>query len=151
MRPEADRTTSVLVVEDDYVSLEIITALFEHAGLKVHVASSGEAALTILRDRGPEIDWLFTDLRLPGLIDGGDVAEAYRLAHPYRPVIYASSARNRPQRAVQGSVFVEKPFAPKQILNLARMMAEELDAHLGGLAMQDGLVVEDGLAAIARQ
>jgi two-component system, OmpR family, response regulator len=139
MRGQAERPTSVLVVEDDYVSLEVITALFEHAGLKVHVASSGEAALTILRDRGAEIDWLFTDVRLPGLLDGGDVAEAYRLAHPYRPVIYASSARNRPPRAVQGSVFVEKPFAPAQILHLARMMAEELDAHTGLMGLDVGM------------
>lgn len=131
MRPQADRATSVLVVEDDYVSLEIITALFERAGLTVRAASSGEAAMTILRDRGAEIDWLFTDVRLPGLLDGRDVAEAYRLAHPFRPVIYSSSARNRPQRAVPGSLFVEKPFAPAQILNLARMMADELDAHTG--------------------
>lgn len=138
MRPQADRATSVLVVEDDYVSLEIITALFEHAGLKVHVASSGEAALTILRDRGAGIDWLFTDVRLPGLLDGGDVAEAYRLAHPYRPVIYASSARNRPPRGVPGSIFVEKPFAPAQILHLARMMADELDAHTGLAGLDAG-------------
>ena len=31
---------------------------------------AGEEALSILRDRQQEIDWLFTDIRLPGVIDG---------------------------------------------------------------------------------
>ena len=136
MRTAAERPTSVLVVEDDYISLEIITALFEHAGLKVHAASSGEAALTILRDRGATIDWLFTDVRLPGILDGWVVADEYRLRHPFRPVIYASSARHRPQRAVEGSVFVEKPFSPAQILNLAQMMADELTAQSGAAGIE---------------
>ena len=51
-----------------------------------------EAALTMLRERGSEIDWLFTDITLPGLIDGWEVAAAYRGFHPRRPVIYASTA-----------------------------------------------------------
>lgn len=120
------RATSVLVVDDDYVLLEIVTALFTNAGLQVRTASSGEAALTVLRDLGPAIDWLFTDVNLPGLIDGWVVAEEYRLSHPFRPVIYASTNANRPRRTVHGSIFVEKPFDPAQILRLAELMDGEL-------------------------
>lgn len=126
MRAEAVTRTSVLVVEDDFVLLEIVTRIFERAGLRVHQASGGEAALTILRDNGPAIDWLFTDVNLPGLVDGWVVAAEYRLSHPFRPVIYSSSAQFVTRRTVHGSIFVEKPFDPAHILNLAQMMESEL-------------------------
>ena len=126
MRAGAEARTSVLVVEDDFVLLEIVTLMFERAGLRVHQASGGEAALTILRDNGPAIDWLFTDVNLPGLIDGWVVAAEYRLSHPFRPVIYSSSARFVTRRSVHGSIFVEKPFDPAHILELARMMEGEM-------------------------
>ncbi len=63
----------VLIVEDSYLLLEIIASLCETHGIRVIEASTGEAALTVLRDRGDAIDWLFTDIHLPGLIDGWTV------------------------------------------------------------------------------
>lgn len=126
MRADTEGRTSVLVVEDDFVLLEIVTHIFERAGLRVYQASGGEAALTVLRDNGARIDWLFTDVNLPGLIDGWVVAAEYRLSHPFRPVIYSSSAQFVTRRTVHGSIFIEKPFDPAHILNLARMMESEL-------------------------
>lgn len=113
---------SVLVVEDDFVLLGIVTAMFERSGLRVHAASSGEAALTLLRERGPEIGWLFTDICLPGIVDGWCVADEYRLSYPDRPIIYASAAGRREHRLLPRSIFVEKPIQPAEILRLAELM-----------------------------
>ena len=85
----------VLIVEDSYLLLEIIASLCETQGIRVIEASTGEAALTLLRARGGEIDWLFTDIHLPGLIDGWSVAHAFRSLHPDRPVVYTSTDANR--------------------------------------------------------
>jgi CheY-like chemotaxis protein len=76
--PTADQTT-ILIVEDNYLLLEMLVALFEQEGLRTLTASSGEAALTLLRERGTAIGWLFTDIRLPGLIDGWMVASGRRI------------------------------------------------------------------------
>ena len=115
---------SVLIVEDNYLLLEMLTSLCEQQGIRVLSASSGEAALTMLRQRGAEIDWLFTDIGLPGLIDGWEVAAAYRARHPQRPIIYASTAARIERRTVPGSIFVHKPFQVREIVGLARMMNE---------------------------
>ena len=115
---------SVLIVEDNYLLLEMLTSLCEQQGIRVLSASSGEAALTMLRQRGGEIDWLFTDISLPGLIDGWEVAAAYRERHPQRPIIYASTAARIERRTVPGSIFVHKPFQVREIVGLARMMNE---------------------------
>ncbi|UMY16069.1 response regulator [Methylobacterium organophilum] len=119
---------NVLVVEDNYLLLEMLTMLCEREGIAVLSASSGEAALTMLRKRGAEIDWLFTDINLPGLIDGWMVADAYRAIHPDRPVIYASTAARMDRRPVPGSIYVRKPFQIREIVELARMMAGEAQA-----------------------
>ena len=122
MNSDTRHAPCVLVVEDDYTLLEIVAILFRKAGLVVQVASSGEAALTLLRDRGAEIDWLFTDIGLPGFVDGWSVADEYRRIHPERPIVYASRGAKRPRRTVPGSIFVEKPFQPAEILRIADMM-----------------------------
>ena len=107
----------------------MVTYIFQEAGLRVCSASSGEAALTILRDTTNIIDWLFTDVNLPGFISGWIVASEYRLTHPFRPIIYASTSANRPCLITQGSIFVEKPFDPHEILRIASMMQGRINAH----------------------
>ena len=124
MAPLPLRPTTVLIVEDNYLLLEMLVALFEQEGLTPLTASSGEAALTLLRQRGAEVDWLFTDIRLPGLIDGWTVAEAFRAQHPDRPVVYTSSGSGRHPRAVPGSLYLRKPFQIREVNALVRMMRE---------------------------
>jgi two-component system, OmpR family, response regulator len=118
-------TPRVLVVEDNEILLETVTALFERQGLTVVTATTGEQALSVLREHGAKIDWLFTDIRLPGMIDGWMVADEYRLSHPLRPVAYTSAAACDDRRTVVGSIFVEKPVALPRIAELARMMTGE--------------------------
>ncbi len=119
-----DRKPVLLIVEDNYILLEMLTNLCEREGITVVSASSGEDAMTFLREHGGEVDWLFTDINLPGLIDGWMVAEAYSALNPGRPVIYASASR-RPERAsVESSLFLRKPFRVAEIVELARMMAD---------------------------
>lgn len=125
------RAQSVLIVEDSYLLLEIVASLCETQGIRVVEASTGEAALTILRARGAEIDWLFTDINLPGLIDGWTVAQAFRAIHPDRPVVYTSADAQR-ARGVPGSLFLRKPFQVREVNQMVRMMANGLSDH--GLA-----------------
>ncbi|QGY01372.1 response regulator [Methylobacterium mesophilicum SR1.6/6] len=126
MRP----AQSVLIVEDSYLLLEIIASLCETHGIRVIEASTGEAALTLLRAQGAAIDWLFTDIHLPGLIDGWTVAHAFRAIHPDRPVVYTSTDTNG-RSGVPGSLFLRKPFQMQEVNRLVRMMVDGLGAaHL---------------------
>ena len=120
MRP----VQNVLVVEDSYILLAIVAQLCAAQDTRVLEASSGEAALTLLRERGAQIDWLFTDINLPGLIDGWTVAEAFRAQHPDRPVVYTSSGSGRHPRAVPGSLYLRKPFQIRDVNAQVRMMRE---------------------------
>ncbi len=118
------RAQSVLIVEDSYLLLEIVASLCEARGIRVLEASTGEAALTMLRKRGEDVDGLFTDIHLPGLIDGWTVARAFRAIRPEGRIIYTSADTSSRHRGVPGSLFLRKPFQIREIEATIRSMAE---------------------------
>ncbi|MCJ2013469.1 response regulator [Methylobacterium sp. J-076] len=119
---------SVLIVEDSYLLLEIIASLCEAQGIRVLEASTGEAALTLLRTRGMEIDWLLTDIHLPGLIDGWTVGEAFRAIRPGRPVVYSSTETALLRRSVPGGLFLRKPYQVREVDAVVKAVVQGLDA-----------------------
>ena len=100
--------TTILVVDDDPQHRVLIAQALKRAGYHVVEAATGELALEMLREPARSIDWLYTDIRLPGA-DGWLVADAFHLAHPTRPVIYASGHPSDRRRCVPGSMFFAKP------------------------------------------
>jgi CheY-like chemotaxis protein len=60
---------------------------------------------------------LFTDINLPGGMDGATLARQARQLLPELPVIYASArvATLEPEARVRGAVFVRKPYEPEMV------------------------------------
>ncbi|HEX5867302.1 MAG TPA: response regulator [Beijerinckiaceae bacterium] len=106
----------ILVVEDDVVLRDMVVKGLQKSGYDVLSAETGEQALALLREWGGRIDWLFVDIRLPGVIDGWVVGSEFTLNHPLRPVIYASAYAPDFSRQVAGSVFMRKPVRVKEIV-----------------------------------
>lgn len=97
-------------MEDDADLRDVISAELELAGFHVVVAETGEEAMDVLREREGAIDWLFTDIRLPGLIDGWRVADEFRFTYPLRPVVFATGDTQSRPRSYEDSVFLRKPY-----------------------------------------
>jgi CheY-like chemotaxis protein len=127
--PEPDRR-SILIVEDEEITRTIVVRYFEAAGLKVHAAETGAEALAILRTYGREIDWLFTDIQLPGEISGWIVGAEFNLNHPLRPVIYATASARHASSQAAGSVFIQKPYSPRDVFAVFR----ELDGRAAAMS-----------------
>lgn len=97
-----------LIVEDEWLlRMELIDEM-QAAGWRVLEAGSGEAALALMA-RESAIDFLVTDVRLPGRADGWTVADAFRAAHPDGAVIYVSANPELTARRAPGSAFLGKP------------------------------------------
>ena len=121
------KPTTILVVEDEALARELLVTELQDVGYDVIAVDAGEQALAILRDREREIDWLFTDIRLPGVIDGWRVADEFRLNHPFRPVVYATAyAPEQARQQLQGSYFFRKPYRPSQIVAAFRRLSADL-------------------------
>lgn len=110
----------VLVVEDDPLIREIVVEALREAGFDVIEASDGEEALTWCRQRVADV--LVTDIRLPGDIDGWQIAERCREHDPFLPVIYATGFSPVEARPVSGSLTLSKPYSPERIVQAVKEM-----------------------------
>ena len=61
----------VLVAEDEVIIRLVAVEALIHAGVDVLEAEHGEATVEVLQNRANEVVALFTDVQMPGAIDGG--------------------------------------------------------------------------------
>lgn len=116
---------SVLLVEDEpMISSLVADELSEH-GFDVHEVATGDAALRYINS-GEKVDVLFTDVNLPGSIDGIELAIRVRGIRPELPIVNASG-RYRASglgKMVPRSVFVPKPYLPHEVCTLLARLTE---------------------------
>ncbi|WP_293868232.1 response regulator [uncultured Alsobacter sp.] len=113
----------VLLVEDEVLLRETIAANLEDEGFDVFQAGDGEEALHLIREHADGIDWLMTDIRLPGALDGWHVAFEFRFLHPLRPVIYVTGHAPPLPPMVAGSLFLRKPYTMAQVTSALRQLS----------------------------
>jgi acyl-homoserine lactone synthase len=106
----------VLFVEDEPLVRESMIPELEDAGFEVVTAENGDEASCILRQMG-RIDFLLTDIRMPGRINGWDLAAMARDRHPKMPVIYMSAFAPQQDSGIEGSLFIAKPYRIRAVLN----------------------------------
>jgi two-component system chemotaxis response regulator CheY len=109
----------ILIVDDVATIRQIVTAVMQGVGYKVHEAASGEDALA-LADR-QRVHLVLADMNLPGM-NGLDLVSRLRAHKSYRstPIVMLTKGGKdedlqRAQR-VGASGWIEKPFTPEKLL-----------------------------------
>ena len=99
-------------------------------GFAVHAVATGAEALQYIKS-GADVDVLFTDVNLPGAIDGAELAVRVRAMRPELPIVYCSGRYNASniQHQVTRSVFVAKPYDPAELCTLLGRLTEGLPAR----------------------
>src|SRR4051812_27944139 len=105
---------TVLVVEDEPLLCELMVDELKTLGFIVLRATTGEEALNLIAGDEP-VDVLFTDIRLPGALDGWDVAEKFRSRNPSGPVIYTTGYTGTPVRRGSQSALMPKAHRPRAV------------------------------------
>jgi CheY-like chemotaxis protein len=110
-----NRPAVVLMVEDEPLISEMVAEVLTDEGFFVRVVSTARDAIAYLAS-GAEVDILFTDINLPGDMDGSALAEHVRAARPDLPIVYASGrwAPSAEQRLVSRALFLQKPYNPQE-------------------------------------
>jgi signal transduction histidine kinase/ligand-binding sensor domain-containing protein/CheY-like chemotaxis protein len=110
----------VLVVDDNPTNRTILKAQLEAWQLGVTLAASGREALDALAREVP-FHLVITDMKMPDL-DGVQLTQALRPAHPALPVILLSSLgeESRTQHADLFAAVLTKPVKQKQLGDLVR-------------------------------
>jgi PAS domain S-box-containing protein len=108
-RSQGPKRPMVLVVDDSAEVAEVTSLLFEHLGYDTVYRDSADTALNLLAE-GERIDLVFSDIVMPGTIDGIGLAGEVRSRYPQLPVILTTGYSDAAQAAPPNLPILRKPF-----------------------------------------
>ncbi len=112
-----DSAPIVLIVEDDPHVRALAAALLEETDLRVMECVDAEEAFAALCKHGDDIALIFADVRLPGLLDGVDLAQRVKLLWPkIRMVVTTGYPGERLNALPDNVVFMPKPWLALDVL-----------------------------------
>jgi CheY-like chemotaxis protein len=132
--PRGDET--VLVVDDEEELTKLAVANLERLGYKVLAVFDGESALALIKDK-PDIDLLFSDVIMPGELDGYLLGIAAKKTRPALKILLTSgfTKRREDDTSPDSSMLEElthdllrKPYSQ---LELAKAVRNALDRSIG--------------------
>jgi len=109
------RTVSVLVVDDDPDTRELLEEALVRAGYSVAIASNGREALAVLRSIRPEM--ILLDIQMP-LMDGAEFRQAQRRDRDLIkiPTVVMTGSKDEPLLDIGVVETLTKPFRVKDLL-----------------------------------
>jgi DNA-binding response OmpR family regulator len=125
---------TILLVEDEALIVEILTAEFADTGFEVVVASDGNRAIAELDADAARFKAVVTDIRLGKGPDGWDVGRRARELVSDMSVVYVSgdSTHDWSSKGVPESVVILKPFAPTQLVTAVSTLISAADTRRTG-------------------
>ena len=115
--------TQVLVVEDEFFSRLHAVNLVEAAGYRAIEASNADEAIAILESR-KDIRIVFTDIDMPGSMDGLKLARAVRDRWPPIELILTSGHFDVPEDKIpERGLFFSKPYRDQEIVSALQKFA----------------------------
>jgi PAS domain S-box-containing protein len=126
LQPRYANEETVLVVEDNSSLRAVVVRQLEAVGLRVLEAANARQALDVLKD-APRIDLIFTDMVLPGEMDGDALARAVRQSHPDTKIIMTSGfpgMRFNESELAKSLPLLSKPYRKQDLI---RMVSDVLN------------------------
>ncbi|WP_426020640.1 response regulator [Brevundimonas sp. DWR2-3-1b1] len=112
----AETPRGVLLVEDEFLIRMLLAGHLRESGYMVVEACNGEEAVALLT-AGAQIDIVFTDVRMPGPIDGIGLLAYIKRVQPYLPVVMTSGHLDPAKAYVGGAAaFLPKPCTSDEVV-----------------------------------
>ncbi|WP_407149788.1 MASE1 domain-containing protein [Bradyrhizobium sp. ORS 86] len=122
---------TVLVVDDSADVADVTSSLFEHLGYETVYRDSAEAALKLL-EAGTKIDLVFSDIVMPGTIDGVGLAREIRSRYPSLPVALTTGYSDAAKAAPPNLKILRKPFDTEALRDFIQDIAPPRSARSSG-------------------
>jgi CheY-like chemotaxis protein len=120
MGPVEPRRPVVLIVEDEFLLRMNAVDMIVAAGFDAIEAANADQAIDILECRR-DITVVFTDIQMPGSMDGLKLARAVRGRWPPIKIVATSGHLHVGETDLpEGGRFVAKPYSPAQIAGVLR-------------------------------
>lgn len=115
---------AVLVVEDEALLLFTIADDLRDAGFTVFEATNAETALILLEEKA-EVGVLFTDVDMPGRLDGLQLSGVVSSRWPGVKILVTSGHVSLKDRDLpSGGRFIPKPYTPAMIVESIRAVLD---------------------------
>jgi PAS domain S-box-containing protein len=125
--PGGDET--ILIVDDEVDLLALAADMLKYLGYTTLTAKNGNEAIAMLLEKGRVIDLLFTDVVMPGGMNGFDLAEQALLLNPDQKILFASGYIEKAVPKIGRFAFSPRIiFKPYTELDLAIRISETLHA-----------------------
>lgn len=124
-KPGASLRT-ILVVEDEILVRLAIADYLRECGYKVHEAVDAQEALAMLQSPQVAIDIVFSDVQMPGDMDGFGLARWIRANKPGVQVILTSGVERSADIAAslcEAGPLLRKPYPPQDVVNRIRRLS----------------------------
>lgn len=121
-----DKRPIVLIVEDEFLIRMQAVDMVSTAGFEAVEAESADEAILIL-ERRFDIAVVFTDINMPGSMDGLKLAAAVRGRWPPIKIVATSGLRKIGKDDLpSGGRFLPKPYSPSQLVGTLRELTGEV-------------------------
>jgi CheY-like chemotaxis protein len=116
---------AILVVEDEILIRVAIADHLEECGYRVFEAGSAAEAITVIEQSQIPLHVVFTDVRMPGEMNGWGLAKWIRQHHPEVAVIVASAERTEATHELCRALpFLHKPYDFATVVERVQALTE---------------------------
>lgn len=124
-----EQTIAILVVDDEPLLRIFAVDFLTDAGFMVYEASNADEALEVLGSR-PDIFAVFTDIQMPGTLDGIGLARRIKKTWPGIFVIVTSGQQVAESGELSDDVpFLTKPYLPETVAAMIRQKLSPQIVH----------------------
>ena len=110
----------VVIAEDEALLDDLLTEVFEDEGFEVTAFTTADAAWSHLQAQSNPPDLLFTDVKMPGRMDGLALASAFATQWPEVPIVICSGHAQEPDERSKRALFLPKPWSFDHLTELCR-------------------------------
>ena len=113
---------SILLVEDEVLVRMTLADQLRSAGYVVLEASNADEALDLLHSKGHGVQLLLSDIRMPGRMDGLELARTMRAQHPEIKIVLASGESFSASHWGDTDGFFPKPYNARRLIEHIKML-----------------------------
>lgn len=122
--PASARPLCILVVEDDVITRLSVAAYLRECRYQVIEAKTADEAKSVLMT-GTPIDIVFSDIQMPGNLDGFGLAQWLHRMHPEIKVLLTSGLRHAMAAEDDAPALLPKPYNNNELAGCLKVLIEK--------------------------
>lgn len=130
LKPRPSPEQTILVVEDEVLVRLVIAEYLRECGYRVHEAAHAHEAIAVLESPEVSIDIVFSDVIMPGDLDGFGLARWVRAHRPNIEVILTSTIDRSAEVAgmlCEAGPLLAKPYEPQGVIDRIKQLIARAD------------------------